>query len=370
MKETGVISSAQLFAMIILFEFGSALVVPIGLKAEEGAWLTILVALPAGLLLYVIFDYLFRQNPNLILSGYIRKIVGAYLGWPLCVIYISFFIYVSARNLREVGDLLISSSYNLTPSLVIHTAMIMAVIYVLRKGIEVLFRLGEIYLICTLGLGLISHVLLIFSGKIDLKNLLPLTGGGGWGSIFHAAYPYTFVFPFAELVCFTTILPHLKKLQTARKTGIIAILLSSAMLSYTHAIEISVLGADVYGRAVFPLFTTISMINIAGFIQHLDAFVILALIIGVFFKMTIYAYAALAVAADVFKVVEQRKLAYPIGIIIMFVSIVSAWSLPEHNQEGVGPALQVIQPLFSCLIPVLLFIIHLIRKRFRLYRNM
>lgn len=367
MNEKTVISSSQLFAMIILFLLGTALVVPIGLKVQQGAWLSILVAMPAGLLLYVIFDYLYRANPNLILSGYIRKILGPYLGWPLCVSYISFFIYCSARNLREAGDLLITASYDQTPSLVIHTTMIVAVIYVLHKGIEVMFRLGEIYLVITLCLGLISHGLILVSGEIDLKNLLPLTGEG-WGAIFRAAYPYTFSFPFAELICFTTIFPHMKKLQIARKAGMAAIIVSGTLLSYTHAVEISVLGANVYARATFPLLTTISIVNIAGFIQRLDALVILSLIIGVFFKMTIYAYAAMSVASDVFKITEKRKLAYPIGIIIMFISIMSAWSFTEHTQEG-AESLKIVQPFFNCLIPVLLFIVHLMRSRFKLYRN-
>jgi spore germination protein KB len=366
MNEKEVISSSQLFAMIILFLFGTALVVPIGLKAEQGVWLSILVAMPAGLLLYVIFDYLYRQNPNLILSGYIRKILGTYFGWPLCVIYISFFIYCSARNLREAGDLLITTSYDRTPPLVIHVTMILAVVYVLYKGVEVLFRLGEIYLIITLSLGLISHILILISGEIDLKNLLPLTGKG-WGSILRAAYP-TFSFPFAELVCFTTVLPHLNKFYKARKAGIIAIVISGVLLSYTHAVEISVLGADMYGRATFPLFTTISIVNIAGFIQRLDALVILSLIIGVFFKMTIYAYAAMSVASDVFKITEKRKLAYPIGIIILFISIMSAWSFPEHGQEG-AESEKFLQPLFNCFIPVLIFIVHLLRKQFSLMKN-
>ncbi|MGF7049866.1 hypothetical protein J2T13_004389 [Paenibacillus sp. DS2015] len=45
------------------------------------------------------------------------------------------------------------------------------------------------------------------------------------------------IFPFGGLVCFTTILPHLNKSQTAKKTGVIAIVLSAILLSFTHAVE-------------------------------------------------------------------------------------------------------------------------------------
>jgi len=62
----------------------------------------------------------------------------------------------------------------------------------------------------------------------------------------------------------------------------------------THVIMLSVLGVGVYNRATFPLYVTTSVINIADFLQRLDAIVLLTLIIGVFFKMTMYSYAAMA----------------------------------------------------------------------------
>lgn len=55
-KET--ISASQLFALIFLFELGTALVVPIGLESGHAVWIAILLALPGGLLLYLIYVYL------------------------------------------------------------------------------------------------------------------------------------------------------------------------------------------------------------------------------------------------------------------------------------------------------------------------
>ncbi|MGM0881304.1 MAG: GerAB/ArcD/ProY family transporter [Bacillota bacterium] len=361
MSKTSAISPTQLFAMIILFELGTALVVPIGLGAGTNAWLSILLAMPGGIILYILIVYFDKQYPSLILSGYIRKIVGAYIGWPISLLYLVFFIYNSARNLREAGDLLITSSYDQTPIVFIHAVMITAVIYVIHKGINVLFRLGEIYILIMLSLGILSNIAVIFSGAIDTRNLLPLLGEG-WISTIRNAYPNIFMFPFGELICFTTILTHLKQKKIARKTGILAILASTILLSMTHAIEIAVIGAGVYTRTTFPLFTVITTVELAEYLQRLDSFVILALIIGVFFKMTIYAYAASAIAADIFRIREQHKLAYPIGVIIFLLSVLSAWSLPEHNDEGFK-VVNIVLPVLVA-IPVLLLFIHLFKKRF------
>ncbi|MDT9726100.1 spore gernimation protein GerB [Xylanibacillus composti] len=353
------ISLAQLFAMIMLFEFGTALVVPIGLTAEQGVWLSILIALPGGLLLYGVYMYLFREYPQLILSGYMRKIVGPFLAFPISYLFILSFMYIAARNLREAGDLLITTSYDQTPLFVIHAVFAVPVIYVLSKGVEVFFRLGEIYILVMLSLGAIGYCAALFSGEINMSNLLPIYGEG-WGSILQAAYPKILAFPFAELATFTVILPLLNNKRKAAKVGSAAIMASGILLSMTHALNIAVLGADIYGRASFPLFTTVSVVHIGEFLQRLDAIVMLTLIIGVFFKMTLYCYAASALVGDLFKVSDVRKLSYPIVTVVLFMSVLSAWSYPEHAEEG-EISLYIILILFAA-VPIVLAAVHRVRK--------
>ncbi|WP_274649223.1 GerAB/ArcD/ProY family transporter [Paenibacillus humicola] len=356
------INGVQLFSMMMLFIFGTALVIPVGFQSGQEVWLSILLALPAGLLLFLVFVYLYRAYPRLILSGYLRKILGAPIGLPLAVLYAIYFMYVSARNLREAGDLLITSAYDVTPNFVIQTVMILAVIYVLRKGLEVFYRLGQVYFFIIVSIGVIGNMLFIFSGLIDLKNLLPLTGEGGWKQTLSSAYPSIFMFPFGETVCFMTVFTHLKAKNEARNYGLTAMLLSGIALSLTHAMEISVLGPDIYSRSIFPLLSALRLVNIMNFIQRMDALVILALIIGVFFKMTMYAYASMALAADVFNVKEVNKLAYPVSIVILFASMMSAWSFPEHNEEGLTDV-KLLKPIFCLMIPCVLMIVHVLRKR-------
>ncbi len=92
------------------------------------------------------------------------------------------------------------------------------------------------------------------------------------------------MFPFGEMICFTTMLPFLNKRRSGRKTGLTALLFSGIILSVTHAIQISVLGEDIYGRAVFPLLTTIGKVNLADFLQRMDIIAILTFFIGDFFQ--------------------------------------------------------------------------------------
>jgi spore germination protein KB len=361
--ENAKINVRQLFVLIVLFEFGTALVLPIGFVSQQSVWISILLALVGGCLLFILYDYLYRQYPDLPLSGYVRKILGSYIGWPINLLYLGFFIYNDARVLRETGELLVTTAYDQTPIFAINALLMIAVIYVLHKGIEVLARTGEIHMIIMVILGFFGNVVVFISGIINMNYLLPLFGQG-WKPIVESAYRNILMFPFGEMICFTTILPYLNKTQSGRRTGVIALICSGLLLSFTHAVEISVLGADIYGRSTFPLFLTISKVNIADFLQRMDAIVILTLIINAFFKCAINCYAAVIVAADLFRVKEPRRVVFPIGITILISSMVTAGNWSEFALKGKQVIMGVFLPLLSVVIPILLITVHQIRKRF------
>lgn len=355
------LSPGQLFSLVVLFEFGTALVVPLGLDAKQGAWIAILLGLAGGLLLFLVYGSLFRLYPSIPLTGYAREILGKYMGWPLGFFYILFFIYGAARDLRDGGDLLVTSAYDQTPLFAINALMIVAVVYVLHQGIEVLARLSWIYFMIILVIGTLGNLFVLTSGIIDIKNLLPVLEKG-WKPVLTTAYSQTFMFPFGETICFTMILPLLRNQILAIKMGMAAMAFSGIVLSLTISVEIATLGVDMASRSTFPLLTTISLVNIVDFLQRLDAIAVLTVIIGVFFKVVIFSYAALMGATDLFKIENHQKLVWPIGMVILFSSMMIASDFSEHLEEG-NFALRSIFILFSAVFPLLLLVVALIRKR-------
>lgn len=360
------LTSNQLFAMIVLFELGTALVVPIGLESQRTIWLSIFLAIPGGIVFYLIYVYLSRQFPGKIISGLTVNILGRWIAWPINLLYVTFFLFNGSRILREASSLLVAASYDRTPIVIIEAIMIIAVIYVLNKGTTVLGRTAEIYFIIMILMGVSCNFVVIVSGLPKMSNLFPLHFKD-WKTAIISAYPGVWIFPFLEMMVFTTIIPHLNKSGRAGKTGMMAMLLSGLLLGITHAIEIAVLGESIYSRATFPLFTTIALVNLADFIQRLDAFVFLTLIIGVFFKLTIYCYAASAIAADLFKMKDYRKAVLSAGVVILFMSLMSTENYPEHLIEGRSVINYI--PVLAALVPLLLLLVHRIRRRFSLYRQ-
>ena len=69
------LSAIQLFAMMFIFELGTALVVSYGITAKKDAWLAILLGMCCGIVLFFIYYFLFRQYPNVPLTEYAKKIL-------------------------------------------------------------------------------------------------------------------------------------------------------------------------------------------------------------------------------------------------------------------------------------------------------
>ncbi|SDZ63663.1 spore germination protein KB [Evansella caseinilytica] len=361
--EKASINPFQLFALMVLFELGSAIVITIGIEAEQDAWISILLALAAGVAVFMVYSYLYKQFPGHSLIDFSQKIIGKYPGWVLGLLYMLYFLYIAMRVLRDFGDLLLTSTMPETPLFVINFFMVMTIIYVLYLGIEVLARTGEFFLLLLLLLGILANMLILFSGIIDVNNLLPVLGNG-WKPVFQAAFPLVLNFPFGEIIVFTMLFPYLNQGSKIPKTGILALVFSGLLITITTSMNIAVLGMEIVSRTTFPLLTAVGKIRVADFLERLDAFVVVTLVIGMFFKIAIFTYASILGVTKLFNVNTHRKLVFPLGLILLLGSVAIAGNFSDHLEEGLDVVPYYLHMPFQIYIPFVLLLITIVRKKF------
>ncbi|PKG25354.1 GerAB/ArcD/ProY family transporter [Niallia nealsonii] len=365
--EKAKISVIQLFAMMFIFEMGTALVVSYGITARKDAWIAILLSMEGGIVLFFIHYLLFRQYPKIPLTGYVRKIFGKYLGWMIGFIYTIYFLYIASRNLRELGDLLVSSTLKETPLIAIIIPLVLAICYVIYMGAEVLARTSEVFIVILFLFGIFGNFFALVSGNVAFHNLLPILENG-WKPILTTAFPETIAFPFGEMIVFTMLLPLLNKPKYVKRVGLSVLILSGIILSWTVSLNIAVLGVEVTERATFPTLATVGKINLLDFIQRLDAIIVFTLLITVFFKAAIYLYAAVIGIADLFKLDSHYRIVLPMGVIVIYLSLNMASNFSEHLEEGKQLSYYLHVPMLM-VIPLLLLIVSFIRKRFKTKTN-
>ena len=360
--ENAKITAYQLFVLIVLFEFGSAVLVPLAIGTKHDAWLAILIAMIGGFFLLFVYFVLYQYYPDQPLTAYVRDIMGNFFGRILAFLYVLYFVYLAARVLRDLGETLLTFAYPATPLFVANGLFILVVVYTVRKGIEVLARTGEL-LIVLLSLVVVTFIILIVaSGLIQLSNLKPVLEAG-WFEVMKTAFTETLYFPFGEIIVFLMIFPYLNQSEKVRKTGLGAMGVSGLLLAFTMALNISVLGVDLTERSQYPLLLMIQSIEVAGFVERLDVFFMLEVMIGMFFKISMFAYAAVTGAASVFNIKESSRPSYPIGMVILLLSITIASSYTEHIQEGLDVVPLYFHLPFQVIIPIFLLIIAFFKNR-------
>ncbi|WP_408007677.1 GerAB/ArcD/ProY family transporter [Pseudalkalibacillus sp. A8] len=360
--EKAKIDAIQLFILIFLFELGSALLVPLAIEAEEDAWIAIFFGLAGGILMFLIYHALYQNYPDSLPTQYMRKIIGKYLGWLLGFAYCMYFLYLSARVLRDFGSMLLTVAYHETPHFIVNLLLILLIIYTVYQGIEVMARTGELLFVILYVLAVSGFILIVSSGLIDLSNLKPVLEDG-FLPIVKVAITQTIYVPFGEAIAFSVILPYLNNPKKAKKVGIFALCLSGINLMIVMVMNISVLGVNLTKRSQFPLLTTIQSIQIADFLERLDVFFMLALIIGIFIKISIFFYAAVIGMGDLFKVTKVKQLIYPLGLVVLLLSNSIASNISEHIKEGLVIVPIILHFPFQILFPLLLLLIVYLKKR-------
>ncbi|PTX59344.1 spore germination protein KB [Melghirimyces profundicolus] len=357
------ISPFQLFLLVMLFELGSAVVVPLGLDAKQDAWIAILLALVPAVGLIWLYSFLHRRYPNRTLIGTLQTLLGKPTGWTVGLLYVTYFMYIATRVLRDFAELLDASFFPQTPMMIETVLMVFSIAYVVSLGIDVIAKTGQIFACLYLLSLLVAVLLLLFSGAVEMESLQPVAED--WKRIFEAAFPVVYTFPFGEMIVFTMLFPYVRPKSNVMGTAIGAMVLSGLVISLVVATEIAALGANIVSRGSFPLLTTIAKVNIADFIQRVEVLALLILIVGLFFKIALFFYAALIGAAELFRRKSHQPLVLPFSIILILLSMMIAGNLPEHIQEGLKAVPWYLHLPMQTGLPVLLSIIALIRGRSR-----
>jgi spore germination protein KB len=347
------ISSFQLFSLIYLFEIGSALVVGIGSGVKQDAWIVILNGLLSGLLMIHIYHRLYTYFPDLPFTSYVQKITGKLIGRILGFIYVIYFIYDASRVLRDFGELLTTTIYYDTPLFFLNTFMILLCMYAVFNGIEVLSRLGELCFMLVLSMSILGFLLVIFSGIIHFENLKPILENG-YIPVLKTSMNESILYPFGEVIMFSMIFQHINESKKVKKVCLLAVLLSGIDITIVAIINISALGTDAFVRSPFPLLSTIQKIHLFNFIERLDIFFMLFLVVGGFFKISLFFYSAVYGVADIFQFKDHRKVIYPIGLVILISSISTAANSSEHFKEGL--LVSYLYYPVEIIIPILLLL--------------
>ncbi|PLR80694.1 spore gernimation protein [Bacillus canaveralius] len=362
MLEKGKISVSQFTVLMILFMLGPAILFSpsvLAAEAKQDAWMAAALGGGIGLLFVWLYTTIGNRFPGMTLVEYCEEILGKWLGKIVALLYFSFFFILAALLLRNIGDFVTVQIMPETPIEVIHIMFLSVVIMGTRLGLEPIARAGEILMPWTI----IFFLIVVFSiiPQIDFQKIQPVFEEGIKpvirGSLSVVAFPYL------ETVIMLMLYPFVNSINKVRKAFLTGSLIGGIVIIIITALCILVLGADYTARNLYPSFVLARKIDIANFLQRIEAIVAGMWFITIFFKLTICFYASVLGLAQTLNLKEYRPLTLPLGMILVVLSIIISPNM-VYFQTLLAKTWFPFTLTYGFFLPLLLLVVAIFRKKY------
>ncbi|WP_028610602.1 GerAB/ArcD/ProY family transporter [Paenibacillus harenae] len=356
------ISLRQFTVLIMFYTIGTTiLVIPAPLAADAGqhAWIAAIVGWLLGLLVVVLYVSLGKLFPQMTFIAYIEHTFGKWLGKPISLFFIFFSFVTSSIVLYYIGNFMTTQIMPETPigAFVILFAGI--VLMGLRLGLEVLARTAEI--LFPWFLLLFTTLTLFLIPEIEIQKIRPIIEIG-FKPVIRAALVFagTASLP---MVVFLMIYPmSLNEKKGAGKAFYTGTLIGGIFIIIITFLSVSILGAELSAKNMYPSYALSKKINVGNFIQRVEILMAGLWFLTIFFKATFYAYGFISGIAQVFGCKDYRPFVIPCGMIMIAFSLVV---YPDVVYMSDFESTVYIPFVISAglLLPLFVLITGLIRKR-------
>jgi spore germination protein KB len=355
------ISPYELFAVLFLVPYGSAVLFFITPDAKQDSWIVLLIYILPALQLQYIYITLYRNYPQDTLITWLPKIFGKVIGKAVGILYIVYFAYIAARVLRDFVGLISIAAMSGTSLTVLTIALGGTVIYGVYTGVENMSRIASTYFIFLMLL-VVSLIILYFGTPniIQWENLQPILPKGVLEPVIKSWRAITF--PYGETIVGAMLYVHVNEPKKINKVAYTAIIVEGIILAFVHVCYIIGLGVNFATRELFPLMDILRLIKVSGFLDRLDLFIVIVIVFNCFIKIGFFMYCAAAGMDQWFGMKKEKALVLPMGITVCIASFLISKNFPQHLKVGLDITPKYIHLPMQIGIPVLALVVHYVRK--------
>ena len=354
-RQATFLMTTMIFATVILFVPGIT-----AKHAGQDAWISIILATGTGLLVARLITTLGLRFPDRTIFQFPGEILGRWPGKLIGLLYIWWFLHMTAEVIREYGSFLVTAFMPDTPLIVFHLVVMSIAAYAVRNGLEVLARSAEMFL--PLILGSIIILSLLAAKDADFQRLLPVFDSGAVQIAKGAMIPLSW---FGEIATIAVLLPYLNKPREAHRVAAMAVLISGLFFLVQVVGILAIFGPALTEAWMFPGLNRSRLISIANFLERLEALSMVVWVTGGFVKVAVFYWAAVLGTAQVLELKDYRPLVLPVGAVLVAMSIF----LHRNILELLDFLARVWPPYalstFEVGIPLLLLVTALVRGKGR-----
>jgi spore germination protein KB len=285
-------------------------------KANEDAWLSVIFASLIGVVVVLTIVALGQKFPEKTIVEYSEDIMGKLFGKTAGLIYIWFFLYLTALTVREFSEFMLTVFMDEMPIVILIGSILLVCALAIYHGLEVISRLNEILI--TLVIGFFLFALLLSTGEMAPFRLLPVFANGIIPILkgsFHVAGRM------GEVVVLAFLIPYINQATSAKRTGLTSLLIVTPLFILSVIASILTFGAHGTGRLLFPTYMVARNIKFADILERIESIFMLIWVMGTFAKITICYYVTVLSTGHWLNLSKLHPLILPIGTIVAALSL-------------------------------------------------
>jgi len=350
-------------SLLVLFVFGSSVVVGVSSGAGNDAWVSLVLSVLISIPMLCVYARIMRLYPEMDLFEIMEQLFGKVISKMLTLLMTWYAIHLCALVLRNFTEFIEITAMPETPQLPIMIMMLLVTAYLARSGLRTLGKWSVPMLFFVLFV--VVFTVLASLRNMEFSNIQPMFAHSVGIIAKNAVQIYSF--PFAETVLFLFFAKGVKKQDSPYRLYLLAFLFAALILLIVMLRNLFILGPKLMAVEYFPSLAAARIIRIGDFLTRIEGSISLNFIIAGIAKITVCLLAASRGMAYVTGVQNHKILILPVGLFtvalgsIVYQSTMEMFGFLDYYWVYAAP--------FQFLIPTVVWIAAEIKSRRSKNRN-
>ena len=301
-----------LFSMI-LFNFGSSVIIGINTKVGQDTWISVLLAMLLAVPGLMVYARIIRLFPEKNLYEIIDELLGKIGGKIVAGLLVWYAVHLCALVLRNFSEFIKIAAMPETPQLPIMAMMILIAAYLARGGMPAIGKWSAFVLFPVSFIVLFTVLLAI--PQMEISHFFPVFTHEP-AAIAESAFQI-FSFPFMEPVLFLFLAGAFQKKDNPYKLYFYTLLTTGFLFLLIFARNLCLLGAPMMEIQYFPSYVAARIISIGDFLARVEGSISINFILAGITKITVCLLAASQGLAGLFGAEDHKIFIMPVSMLVL-----------------------------------------------------
>lgn len=310
------VSFSQYLFSIVLFNFGSSVVLGINNSVGQDTWISILLGAVLAVPLFCAYSRLTTLFPQTDLFTILQTVFGKVAGKVLVAVFTWYSLHLAALVLGNFTEFTQTSSLPETPRLPIMILMILTTVYLARKGMKGIGKWSMINIFVVVFVVFFSFLAAIPQIKMDA--LMPFFEHSP-DKLFKSSVEIL-TFPYAETVVFFALADAFKKKENPYKMLLVSLSIVVSLFLIIFVRNIATLGRTLSSINYFPSYMTARTMGIGDFLARIEGSISTNFLLAGIVKIAVCLLAASKGIASLFNLPNYQSIVLPVGLLTMGIT--------------------------------------------------